>query len=149
MSENLKLLRFFFVLLAIFTVGRWTLGLMGANYEATHQVFSIVILTVLSAAYYGGFARAFQGAGIGRAAMLGVTAAVVAQLVILVSTAVSYLAGIDTFFNAPRALNAQEAVPFGQAMGLRVVGLLINTVLGAISACLGWLIGAVLPRPAA
>ena len=45
MAENLKLLRFYFVLLAIFTIGRWALSLAGADYAATHQVFSLVILT--------------------------------------------------------------------------------------------------------
>ena len=44
MAENLKLLRFYFVLLAIFTIGRWALSLGGAEYDKTHQIFSLVIL---------------------------------------------------------------------------------------------------------
>lgn len=149
MTENLKLLRFYFVLLAIFTIGRWGLSVGGVDYAEAHQVFSIVILTVLSAAYYGGFTRAFQGAKLGRAALLGATMAVVSQLVILLSTAVSYLGGMETFFNAPKALNVPEAVGFGQAMGIRLGGLVANTILAAVSGMLGWAIGAVLPRPTA
>lgn len=146
MSENLKLLRFYFVLLAIVTIGRWSLSMAGAEYDKVHQVFSIVILTTLSAAYYGGFARAFQGARLGRAVTLGVTMAIVSQLVIMLSTAVSYMGGMETFFNAPRALNLEEAVGFGQAMMIRVQGLIVNTISGAIVAMIGWGIGGVLPR---
>jgi len=50
-SENLRLIRFYLVLLAVFTVGRWGLGFGGADYDATHQIFSIVILTNISSAY--------------------------------------------------------------------------------------------------
>jgi len=146
MSENLKLLRFYFVLLLIFTIGRWGLSLGGVDYAAAHQVFSIVILTSLSAAYYAAFTRAFKGFGIGRGIQLAVIMAIVSQLVILLSTAVSYMAGLETFFNAPRALNVQEAVGFGQAMVIRVQGLVVNTIVGVVSASLGYAIGGVLPR---
>jgi hypothetical protein len=146
MSENLKLLRFFFVLLLIFAIGRWALSLGGADYDATHQVFSIVILTTLSSAYYGAFTRAFKGFGVGRAVTLGALMGLVSQIVILVSTAVSYGAGMESFFNSPRALNLQEAASFGQAMVIRVQGLVVNVILNVIAAAIGWGIGAVLPR---
>ncbi len=146
MAENLKLLRFYFVLLAIFTIGRWGLSLGGAEYDATHQVFSLVILTNLSVAYYAFITRRFLTGGLKRAVTLGVTAAVVSQLVILISTAISYMAGMDTFWNAARALNLEEPAGFGQAMGIRVVGLVANSIVNAIVASIGYGIAAVVPK---
>ena len=119
MSEQVRFLRAFFWLLGIFTVGRWALGLAGARYEATHQVFSIVILAVLASVHHAAFARAFLGYRLKQAVMLGVWIGLSSQLVILVSTAASYLLGLDTFFNTPRALNAAEPVAFGAAMAAR------------------------------
>jgi hypothetical protein len=146
MGENLRVVRFYLVLLAIFTVGRWSLGFAGAEYDKTHQIFSIVILTFISSAYYGNIARNFVGGGIKRALMLGVLLGVCSQIVIFLSTAVSYVAGIDTFFNNPRALNVEQAIPFGQAMGLRVISFVVNTVFNAIVGAIGYGIGAVGPK---
>jgi hypothetical protein len=144
-GENLRTIRFYLVLLLIFTVGRWALSLGGASYDATHQVFSIVILTNISSAYYGLLTRGFLGGGIKRAITLGALLGVVSQLVILVSTAASYLLGIDSFFNAPRALNVPEAIPFGAAMAARLVGFVANTITNVITAALGYAIAKVGP----
>lgn len=146
MSENLTLMRFYFVLLAIFTIGRWGLSLAGADYAATHQIFSLVILTNVSVLYYAFITRRFLTGGIKRAITIGVTAAVVSQLVIMISTAVSYLAGMETFWNAPRALNLEEAAGFGQAMVIRVQGLIANSIVNSIVASLGYAIAAVVPK---
>ena len=146
MSESLKLLRFFYLLLALFTIGRWGLGLGGAEYEKTHQVFSIVILALVASAHHAAFARRFRGYGVVAAMGLGAAIGIISQLVILLSTALSYGLGLETFFNHPRALNVEGAIPFGQAMGARVGGLVVNTIINAIAAAIGWLMGAVLPK---
>ena len=148
MSENLKLIRFYLVLLAVFTIGRWGLSLGGADYNATHQVFSIVILTVISSAYYAYITRNFAGGGLKRALTLGALLGVISQVVILVSTALSYIMGMETFFNAARALNVEAAIPFGEAMGARAIGLVANVVLNVISAALGYAFAAVGPKNA-
>jgi len=149
MSEQVRFLRAFFWLLGIFTVGRWALGLAGARYEATHQVFSIVILAVLASVHHAAFARAFLGYRLKQAVMLGVWIGLSSQLVILVSTAASYLLGLDTFFNTPRALNAAEPVAFGAAMAARAGGLVVNTIINAVAAAIGYALGAALPRASA
>ena len=149
MSEQVRFLRAFFWLLGIFTVGRWALGLAGARYEATHQVFSIVILAVLASVHHAAFARAFLGYRLKQAAMLGVWIGLSSQLVILVSTAASYLLGLDTFFNTPRALNAAEPVAFGAAMAARAGGLVVNTIINALAAAIGYALGAALPSASA
>lgn len=146
MAENLKLMRFYFVLLAIFTIGRWGLSLGGADYAATHQIFSLVILTNVSVLYYAFITRRFLTGGIKRAITIGVTAAVVSQLVILISTAVSYMAGMETFWNAPRALNLEAAASFGEAMVIRIQGLIANSIVNSIIASLGYAIAAVVPK---
>jgi hypothetical protein len=146
MSENLKLMRFFFVVLGIFTVGRWGLSLAGADYEKTHQIFSIVILTNISTLFYGFITRSFVGGGIKRALVLAASMAVVAQIVIFGSTVVSYLLGMETFFNNARALNAPEAIPLGQAVVGRSVGLVVNVVTNLITGALGYAIAGVVPR---
>jgi hypothetical protein len=146
MAENLKLLRFYFVLLAIFTIGRWALSLGGADYDKTHQIFSLVILTYLSALYYAFIVRRFLTGGIKRAITIGVTVALVSQSVILLSTVVSYMAGMDTFWNASRALQEEAAVGLGQAMVIRVQGMIGNTVVNAIIASIGYGIAAVVPK---
>jgi hypothetical protein len=146
MGENLRVVRFYLVLLAIFTVGRWSLGFAGAEYDKTHQIFSIVILTFISSAYYGYLSRNFVGGGIKRAIMLGVLLGVCSQIVIFLSTAISYILGIDSFFTNPRALNVEQAIPFGQAMGLRAITFVVNTVLNAIAGAIGYGLGAVGPK---
>jgi hypothetical protein len=147
-SEHLRLLRFYFWLLALFTVGRWGLSLGGAEYAKTHQVFSLVTLALIASAHHAAFARAFAGYDLKRAATLGALVGLSTQLVIFVSTALSYLLGLSTFFNAPAALNATEPVAFGAAMGGRAFGLVVNTILNVIAALIGYAMGAALPRKA-
>ena len=72
--------------------------------------------------------------------------AVVAQVVILLSTAASYVLGIASYFNHPMALNQPEAVALAQAMGIRAGGLVVNTLLNGIAGALGWALGRAPPR---
>lgn len=145
--ENLRFGRLFLLLLSIFTVGRWTLGLKKVPYEQGSPVFSLVILTILSCLYYAAFARRFKGYRVLQAVMLSMTFAFVTQLVILFSTLASYLAGVDSYFNHPVALNAQARIELPQAMVARSFGLVFNTlVLGSITGALGWAMGGLLPE---
>lgn len=138
MGENLRLTRFYLALLLLFAVGRWGLSFGGADYNALHQVFSIVILTNVATAFYGHIVRSFVGGGIKRALMIGALLGALSQVVIFASTAISYLAGMDTFWNHPRALNAQEAVPFADAMVGRTITFVANIVTNVITAALGY-----------
>ncbi|HEX9636015.1 MAG TPA: hypothetical protein VGB99_00660 [Acidobacteriota bacterium] len=145
MTSIVKFMRFYLILLAIFTIGRWALSLSGVPYEKGHYVFSLVILNLVAAAHHAAFARAFLGWRIPRALALGAALAVVTQVVILLSTVVSYAAGVETYFNHPTALNLPEAAALGRAFGIRLFGLVVNTVLNVVAAALGWLLGGVLP----
>ncbi len=90
MKRHLSLLRLYFVLLAIFTIGRWAMGLNGVEYVKGHHVFSLMILTLFSSLYYGAFARRHLGYRVTQAMVLAAIIAFSAQLVILLSTLLSF-----------------------------------------------------------
>jgi hypothetical protein len=71
-----------------------------------------------------------------------------AQVVILLSTGASYVLGLSTYFNHPTALNQIEPVGLGQALGIRLGGLVVNTILNGIGGALGWTLGGLLPARA-
>ena len=146
MSQILKLLRFYFVLLALFTVGRWSMGMAGVPYEKGHHIFSLVTLAFLASAHHAAFSRGFLGWRIGRAMGIGLTIGLVTQSVVFLSTAISYLADIHSYFNYPTALNVKEAIPFATAMMTRTAGLVFNSLFNSIAAAIGWLMGGVLPK---
>ena len=89
--------RFYFALLALFTVGRWAQSLAHFEYATHHHQFSIVTLTLLSSAYFAAFCRRWRGYGLPQAVMLGMTMGLAAQVVIFASTAISYAFGLHTF----------------------------------------------------
>jgi hypothetical protein len=147
MSENLKLARPFMVVVLIFTVGRWLMGpAFHVPYERGHHVLSLVTMTWMAAAFYGAFTRKWQGFTVGRAALMGATLGLIAQVAIVVATALTYLVGVDTYFNHPTALNVQAAIPMGEAMGRRLGGLVVNTLISGILGALGWFLGGLLPE---
>jgi hypothetical protein len=146
--ENLRVARFYFVLLALFTVGRWAQSLGQVDYAKGHHVFSIVILTFLSSAFFAAFCRRWRGYGLFQAVLLGMTLGLSAQLVIFLSTALSYTLDMQTYFNHPTALNSPDPLPMGAALTRRAGGLVAGPIGNGVAAFLGWLMGGVLPEPA-
>jgi len=145
-QEYARLARPFFVMLAIVTVGRWLMGtVFPVPYERGTAVFSIVTLTIMASLFSAVYSRRWLDWRIARAVGFGMFLALVAQVVILLSTAASYLLGVSSYFVNPIALNRAEAVGFGTAMGIRVGGLVVNTILNGISGALGWALGGLLP----
>jgi uncharacterized membrane protein (DUF485 family) len=122
------------------------MGTFGVPYERGHHVFSIVILTAFSCLYYGAFTRRWLDYRLIQAVVLGVIMGLAGQVLILVLTTVSYAFGLATYYNHPTALNAPEALSFGAAMGVRLGGLVGNTIGSGIVACLGWALGGLLPK---
>jgi hypothetical protein len=146
LTENLRVARFYFVLLALFTVGRWAQSLGHVEYAKGHHVFSIVTLTFLSSTYFAAFCRKWRGYTLLQAVMLGMTLGLAAQIVIFTSTALSYALGLHTFFNHPRALNVETDVSMNEALMRRAFGLIAGPISNGIAAFLGWLMGGVLPE---
>ena len=145
MTEYLRIGRMYFLLLAIFAVARFAQGAMGVPYAKGHHVFSIFVLTVLASTFYAAFCRRWRGFRLIRAMGLGATFGLTAQVVIFIATVLSYLLGMDTFFNHPTALNQAEAVSFSRAIVIRAPALLIFPIINAIAAAIGWALGALLP----
>jgi len=149
LGEYARLARPFFVMLGIVAVGRWLQGtVFGVPYEKGTHVFSIVTLCLFASLFSAVYIRAWLGWRLTQAAGFAMFMAVVAQAVILLSTAVSYLLGVPSYFSHPTALNQVEAVGLAQALGIRAGGLVVNALLNGIAGALGWALGGLLPtRP--
>jgi hypothetical protein len=146
MAENLRLARLYLLILAIVTVGRWSLGFRHVPYEQGTDKLSIVMMTLFASIFYAAFTRRWLGYRLLQAVALTMLLGLLGQVVIFLSTLASYALGIDSYFNNPMALTRQEAaVGFAQAMGIRVGGLVANTILNGIAGALGWAMGGVLP----
>lgn len=146
MAENLRVARLYLVILAIFTVGRWIQSIKEVPYEKGHHVFSIVIMTFMASAFFAAFCRRWRGYTILRAMGLGLTFGLMAQIVIFLSTVLSYSLGMTTYFNHPTALNVTEAIPLAAALKGRAGGLLFGPIANAIAAVIGWALGGLLPE---
>ena len=149
MAEYLRLARLYLLMLAIVTIGRWTLGFYHVPYEKATDKLSIVILTLFACLFYGAFGRRWLNFRIGQAMAMAMLMGAISQVVIVLSTIVSYQLGIDSYFTNPLALNprmAPAAVPFGEALGFRAFGLVVNTLTSGIAGAVGWAMGALLPH---
>ena len=141
LGEYARLARPFFVMLGIVAVGRWLQGtVFGVPYEKGTHVFSIVTLCLFASLFSAVYIRAWLGWRLTQAAGFAMFMAVVAQAVILLSTAVSYLLGVPSYFSHPTALNQVEAVGLAQALGIRAGGLVVNALLNGIAGALGGLL---------
>lgn len=146
MAEYLRVFRLYWLLLTIFTVGRWIQGVAGTPYEKGHQVFSIVTLTILSSVYYGAFCRRWRGFRLSQAAVMGLLLGLTSQVVIFSATVLSYALDIQTYFRYPRALNVDAPIGLGAAVLVRTGGLVANSVTASIAGALGWAMGGLLPE---
>ncbi len=145
MSKHFKMMGFYFWLLGLFTIGRWAVSFSGMDYARATMIFSLVPLAVVASAHHAAFARVFAGYSWKDAATLGALIGVTTQIVIFVSTALSYGLGLSTLWNDPViGLNAKAAVPFADAMIARVFGLVVNTILNIVAASIGYGMGAFL-----
>jgi hypothetical protein len=151
MAEYLRLARPYLLLLVIATVGRWLMGTFGVPYVKGHHVFSIVILTLNAAIFYGAFCRRWRRFRLWQAAGLALTMGLASQLMIFAATLLSYALGLHTYFNEPTALfgpdrGAVEAATFGNAMVSRLGGLVVTPILTGIAGAIGWALGGLLPE---
>lgn len=145
-QQYVRLARPFFVMLAIVTVGRWLMGTAFATpYERGTAVFSIVTLTLMASLFSAVYFRRWLGWRLFRAAGFAMFLAVVSQLVILLSTAASYLLEVPSYFSHPLALNRPEPITFATAMAIRLGGMVVNALLNGIAGALGWALGGLLP----
>src|SRR5437764_10849328 len=149
MKEKLEFIRLPILLFVLFFVGRLALGAgMGANktsYDLANRLFSMVILEVHVGLLWGAVGRRYRGYRIGGSVTAVVLAVIVSQILIFAGTAFSYIAGINTLFNFPEALNQQNPIGFGAAMIARSITFIANCVIGAIAGAIGWALGSLVP----
>lgn len=159
MTEQLRLLRPYLLLLGIFSVARFLMSPLGVPYGRGHHVFSIVTMTAFSCVFYGAFVRRWRGQRLMQAIVLGFILGASSQLAILLMTLLSYALSLETYFNHPIALNlrpleavdllrATNATPveFGTALTQRLGGLIGNSIFAGILGAIGWTIGGLLPE---
>src|SRR5687768_16835854 len=94
--QVLRFVRLPLLLILIFAVGRFILGLRGVPYSPRGtSIFSVVVCTWISAIYFGALARRVGGFGWGGTALVGLTLGFFAQILIFSATLISYLAGLE------------------------------------------------------
>lgn len=146
MSDRLNFIRLPLLLLVIFFLGKLIVGALGGSYELGIRLFAMVPLTVHLCLVWGAISRAYKGQGATAALLTGLLIALGAQLLIVIGTAGSYLAGADTHLSNPIAIvNEARPVAFGEAMLARLVGLIINSIIGAVASLIGWALGGLIP----
>ena len=152
LSSVLTFVRLPFLLILIWTVARFSLGLAGVPYAPRgNAMFSIVGLTYISSVYFGALSGRVGGFDWKGTALVGAVLGLFSQILIFIATVVSVAGGLDTsYFLHWDALNVPEGttVSMGQAVGIRVTGIIANTVIGTILALIGRALGGLAPKSA-
>lgn len=153
MGSYFRRVRFAILFILLLAIGRLVLGATNVPYATGTAIFSIVTFSLFASLFFGAFSRAVWGFRVPQAMMLGVAIGLSGQVLIFVLTLGSYLAGADTYFNNPIALVGQGAaaelegaIPLGQAMVARLIGIVINPILNSIAALIGWSLGKLVPE---
>jgi hypothetical protein len=136
----LRFVRLPLVLLLIWTIARFSLGLMGTPYAPRgNAMFSIAAVTILSALIYGALSYRVGNFSWVGTILVGVVIGLSAQILIFTATLISYAADVNTYFNHWDALNVPEGttVPMGRAMASRAGGLVAGPFMGAVIALIG------------
>jgi len=153
MGSYFRRVRFAILFLLLFAIGRLVLGATNIPYATGTHIFSIVTFSFFASLFFGAFSRALWGFRVPQAMMLGVAIGLSGQILIFLATLGSYLAGAETYFNNPIAILGQggaveEAIPLGQAMVARAIGLVLNPIFNSIAALIGWSLGKLVPGKA-
>ncbi|HEX9919010.1 MAG TPA: hypothetical protein VGA87_07585 [Pyrinomonadaceae bacterium] len=136
----LRFVRLPLVLLVIWTIARFSVGLAGVPYAPRgNAMFSIVGLTVICALIYGAMSNRIGNFNWVGTILVGVVIGLFGQILIFTATLISYLANVDTYFTHWDALNVPEGTvaPMAQAMTARAGGLLGGTILATIVTLIG------------
>jgi hypothetical protein len=148
LSQVIRFVRLPLLLLVLFAIGRFTLGLAGVPYSPRGTaIFSIVSLSVISSIYFAALSGKVGGFGWGGAILVGVVIGFFAQALIFLATLITYLGGFQTYFNHWDALNVPEGTiaPMAQAMTARTGGLIFGPITTTVAAVIGRALGGLAP----
>jgi hypothetical protein len=140
LSSVLRFVRLPLVLLVIWTIARFTVGLTGTPYAPRgNAMFSIVGLTVICALIYGALSHRVGNFNWVGTILCGVVIGLTGQILIFTATLISYAADLNTYFTHWDALNIPEGTtaPMAQAMKSRAGGLVAGPIIGTIMALIG------------
>jgi hypothetical protein len=150
-ARVIRFVRLPMLLLTIYAVGRFSLGVSGFPYAPRgNAIFSVLGLAIISSFYFGALAGRIGGFRWGGTALVGFSIGLFAQLLIFLATWISFAADLPaSYFRHWDSLNAPEGtlVPFAAAMRSRAGGLVLGPVLPVVAALLGRLAGALAPKP--
>jgi hypothetical protein len=138
----LRFVRLPLVLLVIWTIARFSLGLMGVPYAPRgNAMFSVFGLTMICALIYGALSNRVGNFNWVGTILIGVVLGLFSQILIFAATLISYAANLNTYFIHWDALNIPEGttVPMAKAkaMATRAGGLLGGTIITTIATLVG------------
>ncbi len=153
LSSVLRFVRLPLLLLGIWTVLRFALGVFGVPYAPRgNAMISVFGLTIISCIYYGALSVRMGGGFSWPGTLLtGAVIALWGQILIFIATLISYLGGFDnSYFLHWDALNVAEGtvVPMAKGMMTRAGGFIAGPIFGAVAAAIGRLLHALAPKAA-
>ena len=138
------------LLLLIFAIARFSLGLAGVPYAPRgNAMFSLVGVSIISSIYFGAISGKVGGFGWGGAILVGIIIGLFSQILIFTATLISYAAHLNTYFTHWDALNVPEGtvLPMGRALTTRAGGLIVGPILTTVCALVGRALGGLAPGP--
>ena len=146
----LRFVRLPLVLLVIWTIARFSVGLAGVPYAPRgNAMFSVVGVTVISALIYGAMSNRVGNFSWLGTILIGVVLGLFSQILIFTATLISYLANVNTYFTHWDALNIPEGTTatMTQALTTRASGLLFGPIMITVMTLIGRAVfGALAPR---
>ncbi len=116
LSQVLRFVRLPFLLLIIYTVARFSLGLAGVPYAPRgNAMFSVVAVLLISSFYFGALSGKVGGFDWKGAVMVGVAIGFFAELLVFLATLVTYLANVNTYFTHWDALRRHGEITCNSA----------------------------------
>ena len=147
MSDRINFIKLPLILVFIYFIGRLVVGAAGGSFEVANSLFSMVILQVHIALLWGAAARVFMGYTLKETVIAIVMIVLFSQILIWAATIISDLAGIQTFFNDPRAVARVETpLSFSENMMSRGFGLIVNCIVGAVVGSIGYALCGLVPQ---
>lgn len=153
-AKVLRLVALPLVLLLIWTIARFSLGVSGMPYAPRgNAMFSVFGLTLISCIYYGALSKNLAGFGWGGTILTGYTLGLAAQILIFIATLVTYLMGVEgtSYFAHWDSLNVPEGtmLPLSKAITARALGLVFGPIFPVVAAVIGRLLASLVPKPQA
>jgi hypothetical protein len=140
-SRVLRFVRMPLVLLVVWAVLRFMLlPVFHVPYAPRgNAMISVLGLTIISCLYFGAMSRRVGGFSWVGTILIGVILGFWAELLILIMTLISFVAGVETYYIHWDALNIPEGThaTMAQAMATRAGGLIAGPILGTIMALIG------------